>query len=1187
MASLTNATTMNVGFGARDAEEKGLYALLDGEFAFAQTNNNVYGSALIADMERDDFSIDLSMYDTDWIIASKPSDDVPVSLSNRGDVLFKNYWESKTIGSDELRTLSWVIPEDQVFSYSDKAGPYNTADKPTGGADVSLVMEYDFTAGTNEPYASIALPLFKSNYSSYERLNMVIEGVDVAGDDVRLYVELLQEYNEDINSNGQLDGEATINDRGFEITPADGNTTVIGTDREGNANGTIESEDLNQNRTVETELDESGLLIPGESNDYIYQFSTGDTGWKYISVDILTLIESNPQVFQSASAIRLSITTVNPLPAEDAAGKVLFNRVWFSGSSLVNESKDYINMSEVSVDEDPQVRDNALSLSFPGVYEELHGDDSYRNRNNLVESLLKVDFDPSNVTPIPQLSQGEEATIARRFPLPADISFYSDYSMFLYLPQSESLPANMDFSLSFKSSQGESLRTVIPGSSITQDNLWYRIDVHLKPPYTVKLNDEDVGNLVRTGDLNILNRLSEVQFGFLANGGNVTQPVEIWLDEWFVRESEGYFDTALYTEGTFGYRGDVVAVSEFPIIGNPSLRLGFERQEGTFYKNNDERNDRVFTGINVDLLKVLNTEVYVSREDVTTIRNEEELPEGLSTDDYRTQQSLALELAFENAYIPSLRHSYDRFVTNIKDITLSATDYELNDQTSYDETLLFSTWVDFPFGLSPAYTFTRFWLYNDTYETTPSQSLDPTRVEDAAVDQQDRFDISFDWSSNYVTGYYLRNKQYTGLSVPNATSWSSAYATRLSTLFEPAGETVENGTLASTTDGYGVDLGIPLLNLVGFNLIFDTDFSQKNFTFDGTVRDTVYTHDFEMAVPFFFLGKDRIEVTPLMRREFRGDYNGVSDTITRRDIYLQSYRYMFMPPFYYMHPGGRKNDYRAVDIFKDDSAVTGTSVNSLRNDYILDVALGYEEWYVPALVNVSFGGETRRESEGYTQSRNWGASLQYDVPLANTGDYFKNNMFVNLEYEGERQFDTKLQLNGISLTAEYNSLRTEFQGLKLYDQIGYSRTRQHIGDPDFSLFPGVPDTDQVVASVPPSDVIKNQFKVTYLWEIFPERNLRFIKGDSDFKSTIKNEEVLTIDTSYTITDREKAESFSNLPFRLTLAHVTEYNIIDNFTFYAFGQFQFGVEEKVAPDFVSGNLLKSLGFDLGITIEIIF
>jgi hypothetical protein len=1193
IAALTNATSVMINLGATDEDEEGLYAVFDGEFAFAQTNNNVYDSAIIADMEREDFTIDLSMNDQDWMLATKSKYALlPVTLTTRGDVLYKNYWEDRVIGSAELKTLSWNIPSDQVFSYSEKAGPYNTADKPTGGADTSLVVEYDFLSGSSEPYAAVVLPLHNANYSSYERFNMTLEGVDISGDSVQVYVELLQEYDEDLNNNSIInrnpDGENSINDAGFSITPENGNPTVIGTNREGGSNGRIDSEDLNGNGYLDYGS-ESGVLIQGDTTDYVKQLSTGNSDWQYISVDILSLIESAPGAFQNATALRITLTSVTSPLAQDAAGKLVINRIWFSGSSMVNESKEYLNISEVSVDEDPDVDDHALSKDYPGLYDELHGDASYRSRNNLVEKVLKVNFDPTAMT---QLDQGEEATVARRFAIPMDISFYGDYSMFLYLPESETVPTNMDFTLSFVSGQNEELRTVIPGSQIVQG--WNRIDVHLKSPYTVELNGQDVVTMEKSGDLRILNRLAEIQFGFFANSGDVTQPLEIWLDEWFVHNSEGYFDTAFITEGTFGYRGDVLSVAEFPLIGDPSLLLGYERQEGHFYKNSDERNDRVYTGLDVDLFKVLGTEVYLSRENTTTIRNEEELPGDLSTDDSRTQQSHALELRFDNPYIPSLRHSYDRIVTNRKDIELNPTDYQHNDDTLYDESLLFSERFDFPFGLSQAYTFNRFWQYTNSFETEPSQSLDSDQHRDASVEQQDRFDLSFSRSKGSIATYLVRDKLYTGLSVPKVDTWGSAYSNRLWTLFKQVGETIESetiegepiekGTLSSTTDGYGLNINIPLMNVVGFSLILDTDYSQKNFSYDEEYRDTVYNHDFEMAFPFYFLGIDRIEVTPLMRREFRGDYKTVSDSLTRGEMFLESYKYLFMPPFYYMYPRGRAHDYDAVDIFIDE---IDTSANTLSNSYILDVAFGYNSWFIPSWLTLGINGETRREGESYRQSRGWTTSIQYNVPLSHAEKYFKNNIVMTFDYEGERQFDTKVLNNSFSLTTEYDVLRTEFQGLKIYDQIEYTRQRQHKGEKSYYLKPRVPDTDTAIALVPPSDTIANEFRLSYLWEVFPKKGFFSVKPDTEFKSSIKNQEILTIENIYTITDREQSERFSNLLLGLTLEHETEYDITDSLIFTAFSKLQFGVEEKVAPDYSSGNLLTSLGFELGLKMEIYF
>jgi hypothetical protein len=1184
-AALTNDTMVNLGFGATDEDEAGAYFLFDGEFAFSQTNNNVFGSAVVADMERDEFTADLSMSDEDWILATKSSylpADLSEALSTRGDVLYRNYWEDRILGGVELRTLSWSIPASQIFDYSDKAGPYNAADKPTGGADTSLVIDYEFESGDSDPYVSVVVPLNSANFSGYERFNMTAEGVAIAGDDILLYAELLQQYDEDLNDNGSLDGEETINDAGFFISPEDGAETNIGTDREGKSNGRIDSEDLNGDRNLDTD-NETGFVVAlnDGTTDYLKQFSTGDGAWQYISVDILDIIESNPGVFQNANALRLTVVTASTPLVQDASGKVVINRIWFSGSTIVNQSPEYLTVSDVSVDEDPDVRDNALSRSvYGGVYESLHGDVSYRNRNDLVEKTLKVYFEPPSADP---LLDGEEAAVARRFEIPADLSFYGGFSLFLYLPPAETVPANLDFTIAFVSSQNERWEGRIPGSQVVQG--WNRVDVSLASPYTVSLNGQEVDTMTKTGDLRVLNRLAEIRFGLKAEGGSVSQPLEIWLDEWFVGDSDGYFDTAFITEGTLGYRGDLLNVNDFPLLGDPSLLLGFERQEGSFYENVDERSDRYYTDMDLQLFKVLGTEISLSRENISSIRNEEELPYDLSTDDYETRQYHALDLDFKNGYIPVLGHSYQRVVTNAGDIELGSADYQLNERTRYSELLTFSERLNFPFGLSQSYSFSRDWVYTDTLETVPSQSPDPVEEQEASVNQLHRLDLSYGWRSSFFSTYYSRDRQYAGLFVPGAESWGSAYSSRLTDLFKPAGQTIEGGVLASTADAYGINVGIPLVNVLGYNFIFDSDFSEKNFNLDASTRDPVYNHRFEMSFPFYFLGIDRIVITPLWQREFRGDYKTASSSLKKTDMYLTSYSFLFRPPLYYMVDRG--NDYDAVNIFRSSPEIGGTTVNALNNAYILDMGFAYERWFIPSYITLGVNGETRREGDSYRQSRGLTASMQHNIQLPRAEDFFKKNVVVTIDYTGERQYDTKLQNSTISLSTEYNAMRTEYQGFKIYNSIAYDRKRQHIGDRGYYLFPGVPDTDAVVAEVPPSDRIDNEFRFSYLWEVFPKKQfLASLLRESEYKSSFRSEETFFMENLYTFTERRQSERFSNIPVRITLEHKTEY-VMENLSFTAYAKLMFGTEEQVSPDYVSGNFLNSLGFEFGTLLEIYF
>jgi hypothetical protein len=1191
---LANSTEAQLKFGATDGDESGFYAQLDSGFAFSFSNQNVYGSAILADMEKQEFSTDIVINDGEWILGSESTilaaAPISLTLGTRGDVLYKNYWKEGFLSGPKLQTLSWNIPSNQVFDYEDKSGPYNTADKPSGGADTSLVAEYDFISGSADAYVSIVVPLNNANFSAFERFNMVMRGGDISGSNVRIYAELLQDYDEDINANGEIDEESSINDRGFSITPTDGNSTVIGTDRDGDSNGQIESEDLNDNDVLDTGT-ELGVVLEEVSTPYLEELGPGDSAWRYISVNVLNLINSNPEVFQNASALRITVVATDGILTTDSSGKIVVNRIWFSGSSIVNNAEQNLNVSEVSVDDDPVVDDNAFSKSFSSLYEELHGSDNFRERNDLVEKVLKVFF-------IPTLTSGNEATISKRFGFPADLSYYRDYKMYLFLPSSETVPANLAFTLSFISIESsEQLQVTLPGGQMQQG--WNTISVSLRTPYRVKINGQEIGSMSRTGTLRVLKRVSEIQFGFKAEGGDVTQPLEIWLDEWHVSDSEGNFDKAYFGEATAGYRGGLLYISDFSVVEDPSLTLGLERGEGNFFEDGEDnfvedrdlKSDKYFADVRSKLFSYLGTDVYVSREDIEKKRNEDVLPGGLDTDGSISQQFHSLELDLDNQHVPVLTHSFDRIVNNTKEIELGSTDFTHTDRTEYDESLFFSEEVDFPFGISQSYTFSRNWISSSTEQVIPAVSLIPVEKMNATLNQQDRIDGSFGWRSNSIGGYYTRDRLYSGSGVPRSGGWGSSYLYKLKSLFGPASAALEDGLLSSKTDGYGLYTFFPLQNSVGFDFVFDTSFSELNFGVDNAFRDTIYDHVFTLSVPFYFLGNENIVVTPFMERTFRGEYKKVDSSLDRGDIYLRSYGYLFLPPFWFINPFkglGRIKDYDAVDIYNTTGNITGNTINTLYNRYALDLEFGYEQWYIPSFINLSIDGETKREGASYTQKRGFGATVTDTVLLGNADQFYFKNISVSFSYDMNRDYATKLLDNIFGIDTEYNRLRTEFGGIRIAHYINYTRQRQKLNDKRYYLIPGDPVTGSTVSPKPPSDTIENELRFEYLWEFFPQgRTFYFLRPDPEFRSSFQSEEKVTIENIYKITRRSQAAPFSNIPLRVTLEHLTDYNVTDSVVFSMFGKTVFGIEEKVFPDAVEGNTLPSMGFEMGITLEIIF
>ena len=1182
---IINSTEFSVSTEAGVKEESGAVASLEGGVAFAFTNKNSYGSAIIADMEKADYLFEVSLDDDDWIIASDstllPDLPVPVTLGNRGDLLFKNYYKDTALSGEVLQKLSWDIPSSQVFSYSEKAGPYNSADRPTGGNESSLVIDYSVEAAGD--YVSLVTPLNRENLERFQRFNLLLRGYDVSAD-VSLYVELIKEYDEDLDEDGVLDTEGSINDLGFQIQPPDGNSTAIGTDREGKSNGRIDSEDLNGNGLLDTPALEEGKVIPGETgNDYITEINFGDQSWQYVSVDVLDLIETDPDIFQYANAVRITVQRVGAGPS---SGKIVINKLWFSGSAIVNNDEEVLSISDVSVYEDSTVRQNAFSKSYPGLYEELHGSSRYRSRNEYVEKLLRVKV----IQDIGATPPDNVASVSRIFGNPQDLTSYREFRMYLFLPSSEPLPTNLTYKLTFLSSQNEYLEGSFPGSSIQHG--WNELSVELKPPYAVEVNGTASGTLVQNATLSVLKRVSEIRFLVQVDAGSLPEGSEFWLDEWHVTDSVDYFDIAFFTEGAVEYRGELLRMGSLSLLENPFLTAGFERLEGSFYEDFDFRSDRYYTDMGTKILKYGDAEFSASKETFSPIRNEEELPKGLEEGGFSEAISHRIGIDLQKDYVPVLAHTYDRVVSENRQVDLTKTDFRFQSVKSYNESLGLSEYIDFPFGLYQSYSFLRSWEYKNTLTGSPATSFELGSQPSASLGQSKELVLSYFWEANSTSLNFKREKTYTGSSVPGMDRWLNSYGSRLGSVFSPPEESIQDAVLATKTDALGYDLNIPLQERVGFSFSFDSSFNESGFRSSEDIRNTLVRHSLSVSVPFYFLGNDRIEMVPSMFREISGDYRDVQNDLKEWDILVDTVKYVFMPPFYYINPIeglGRVKDYDAVNLYKDSADVLGNSTNTLKNEYSLDTYLQYDPWYIPSSLGVGFSGETTREGGSYVQKRGFRASADKTFYFDGSETFFDKSLILSLEYTNERNYATKLLSQAYGIETDMNLLKEEWKGWKVQHSFSYSRERQKIGDERYYLFPGSPAFEVSVPEKPPKDTIDSTLVFEYLWEYGLKRDPFFAKISSELLPDlgIRNTERVTLENIYTFTDREKSQSFSNIPIRLTLEHESSYKMTENVEFGGHLKTVIGVEEKIIPPSVTGNVLFSMGFEIGAYARIIF
>jgi hypothetical protein len=240
-------------------------------------------------------------------------------------------------------------------------------------------------------------------------------------------------------------------------------------------------------------------------------------------------------------------------------------------------------------------------------------------------------------------------------------------------------------------------------------------------------------------------------------------------------------------------------------------------------------------------------------------------------------------------------------------------------------------------------------------------------------------------------------------------------------------------------------------------------------------------------------------------------------------------------------------------------------------------------------VQVSFGGETRREGGNYTQKRNTDLSIGKYLLLEESDSYFDKSLDITLDYNNELNYATKVVSNAFGVTNELRILESTYRGIKVNQSTTYEIERQRIGDPNLYLYPGDASGELTVGEKPDKDKISNEIEFVYIWE-FDIRNsflYSLFGGTEDLIGTVKNEESVKMENIYTFTDREKAGSFSNIPLRCTLQHTSSYNITENVVFGLDFKTIVGIEEKIIPPSVLGNILPSMGLEFGVKLKIIF
>ncbi|UCF98420.1 MAG: hypothetical protein JSV89_02535, partial [Spirochaetaceae bacterium] len=1058
---LGNSTDVTVSLGSnfKDGE---LAAELKAGAAFTLTNGNHKRRAVVADMEEDRrFAIDLS--EDEWILGSL-SQILPaegVSLSNRGDLLYENYWDG-----DVLQSLSWDNSGNPSFTYTEKAGPYNSADRAANGDDHSLVIDFDFTAGIDDAFVSTASDFEPRNLLDYPRFHMILRGEQISGDDVQVYVELLRDYQEDLDGDDAVDKEDTASQAGFGITPlpAGSSATVIGTDRLGNGNGRIDSEDLNADGI----LDPSGPYVSDQERGtgivtpdgalQIVTLAPGEEDWKVVTFDIGELIEDKRSSFEAVRAVRITVKAATSPTPSALSGKVLINRVWLSGSGINNDSPEYLGLREVSTEEDPQVTVNAFSQRYPEIYEELHGSPSYRSEYGHEEKVLHCTFDPG-LSPAGQLAEGESATLSHRFGYLVDFSAYREFRLYLYLPAGQSIPVGAELILDFVGSSQDTLAAAVNGSQFQIG--WNEILVELESPYMLKINGSAAGTLSSTGAVNVLRRVSEVRFGILATAasGDISERFEFWLDEWHLAESRFSFDTAAYLDAAADYSGDLLKIGSYPVLSDIGFRGGLEHREGHFLEAFGKQRNTWSAGVNARVARFFPVAMDLSgyRESSGGLfkESEESLPGGYEEQDRSWSYSHLAGVDSDVDYLPRLEHTYTRSVNEQSEIGLSGSGYLFELGTTTRESFSFFEVYGFPEGFEQNYLYTRSWLYRDQQilliETPPS-------LQDAGLDlsvtDSHVGGVSYSWARNFVSLDLSRKESYQVGAPELPDTLFDSYAKRMAGLFSPVPTAHPGAELTSRGDKGRLFISLPRQKRLGFSLTMDSEFLERDFQSGSGNRDLSVADRVSLSIPFSPGGGGTLVLIPNLSRGFSGTYKNSTDAVRELWILGRSWKNLLMPPLYYLSPSldqGRLNEYQAVDLLAGSSKVTAASEASLDTSLGLDVRLRNPPWYLPARSSLEFGGQTGREGQSYTQSRSIAFGLGTDFLLGRDAKKRVNRLSLDIGWESGWDYADKIVAHSLSLDTGLGLVEGIRGQLRGDHRFSVTTEHQRIGDEELLL----------------------------------------------------------------------------------------------------------------------------------------
>ena len=639
-----------------------------GEVAKSIRNTNIFGKALIDNMESTDEIVSVSLSEKEWQLSSMPDGQ---DQDNRGIMnyfFYRDPWSPETLKGPGF--TPYAVP------YSVKPGPYNIAMGHIDNSIVeqssqrSLVFDFDFTDGNYVSVVTRKLSEEAVDMSGLQYVEVWVKYDGSEADGVDLFVDL-GVIDEDSDGDGFLDTEDRNRNGFIDSNPSSGysedrgytfngnNPTVVGSGPGLSSytlgDGVLNTEDLNGN----------GILDTDENVCKIELGSVGRNGGNWqrirIPVNISALTDDQINALKQVISARLYLNRKS-----DVTGRLYISSLKFVASKWKNPERDDgtiavpddIKVTRINSISDDEYRAESFMLLQRGVFESLYGSRSSDDLKSESESALQIDYKiPAGNTSV---------SITRSFATPFDIRNYKTMNVWVN-------PRIMNLADSIGIVIGSSEYDYVEYRS-TPANLrtWRNLKLKLK---SGSGGNVDLSSSAGNTDFRRIKYLKIIVYGAPGSAG------EIWLNDIYLSEPETLTGKAQWYEGEAAFKRPVyVTESGVPVFSDMRVKYLYRGNSANFSspaKGDDEIDESAYElSSSFKILPHWSTAIDYTKEESRSDSRDENIPYDSRGDTEREQ------ILFTTAYRspgeggPSINISYgiDRH-NNLKDRNLDSQIY--------------------------------------------------------------------------------------------------------------------------------------------------------------------------------------------------------------------------------------------------------------------------------------------------------------------------------------------------------------------------------------------------------------------------------------------------------------------------------------------------------------------------------